>query len=179
MRGWHHQLAHLNIHKDWSRSVFGKNMKFQNVITSLFLIRFSSFLHCSVGKIFLFLLTFIKFWTGFPLQEYAVEVMSSLPARTWHAYLQNHDASANTLLEAVRHFRPVVMDAGSRGTTAHAHQCCIFQSYAKTVPSWMKLTMREPASITTDKESRHVTSYFYSAFGSRTFALWHNPPFPC
>ena len=32
MRRWHHQLAHLNIHKDWSRSVFGKNMKFQNVI---------------------------------------------------------------------------------------------------------------------------------------------------
>ena len=22
VRGWHHQLAHLNIHKDWSRSVF-------------------------------------------------------------------------------------------------------------------------------------------------------------
>ena len=24
VRGWHHQLAHLNIHKDWSRSVFRK-----------------------------------------------------------------------------------------------------------------------------------------------------------
>ena len=35
-------------------------------------------------------------------------------------------------------------------TTAHVHQCCIFQSYAKTVPSRMKLTMREPASMTTD-----------------------------
>ena len=37
---------------------------------------------------------------------------------------------------------------GSRVTTAHAHQCCIFHSYAKTVPSrmklTMKLTMREP-----------------------------------
>ena len=71
----------------------------------------------------------------------------------------------NTLLEAVRHFRSVVMDAGSRGTTAHAHQCCIhvFQSYAKTVPLRMKLTMRESASMTTDKGSRRVTSYFYSA----------------
>ena len=46
---------------------------------------------------------------------------------------------------------------GSRVTTAHAHQCCLFQSYAKTVPSrmklTMKLTMREPAfmgSMTTD-----------------------------
>ena len=54
---------------------------------------------------------------------------------------------------------------GSRVTTAHAHQCCIFQSYAKTVPSrmklTMKLTMREPAfleSMTTDTWSWRVTS---------------------
>ena len=47
---------------------------------------------------------------------------------------------------------------GSRVTTAHAHQCCIFQSYAKTVPSRMKLTMREPAFMTTAKWSRRVTS---------------------
>ena len=56
MRGWHHQLTHLNIHKDWSRNVFWKNVKFQNVTTSLFLIRFSSFLHQSVTKFLLFLL---------------------------------------------------------------------------------------------------------------------------
>ena len=55
------------------------------------------------------------------------------------------------------------MDAGSRGTTAHAHQCCRFQGYPKAIPSRMKLTMREPASMTTDKGSRRVTSYFYSA----------------
>ena len=55
------------------------------------------------------------------------------------------------------------MDAGSRGTTAHAHQCCRFQGYPKAVPSRMKLTMREPASMTPDKGSRQVTSYFYSA----------------
>ena len=41
VRRWHHQLSHLNIHKDWSRNVFRKNLKFQNVTTSLFLIRFS------------------------------------------------------------------------------------------------------------------------------------------
>ena len=56
------------------------------------------------------------------------------------------DYCINTLLEAVRHFRSVVVDAGSRGTTAHAHQCCIFQGYPKAVPSRMKLTMREPAN---------------------------------
>ena len=46
---------------------------------------------------------------------------------------------------------------GSRVTTAHAHQYCRFQSYAKTVPSRMKLTTqltkREPTflgSTTTD-----------------------------
>ena len=59
------------------------------------------------------------------------------------------------------------MDSGSRGTTAHAHQCCIFQGYPKAVPSRMKLTMREPASMTTDKGSRRVTSYFYSALPRR------------
>ena len=64
-----------------------------------------------------------------------------------------------TLLEAVRHFRSVVIDAGSRGTTAHAHQCCIFQGYPKAVPSRMKLTMREPASMTTDKGAWRMTSY--------------------
>ena len=72
------------------------------------------------------------------------------------------------LLEAVRHFRSVVIDAGSCVTTAHAHQCCLFQSYAKTVPSRMKLTltltMREPASMTMDTSQR-VTSDFNSALG--------------
>ena len=51
------------------------------------------------------------------------------------------------------------------------HQCCIFQSYAKTVPSrmklTMKLTMREPAFMgfmTTDTWSRRVTYDFNSVF---------------
>ena len=41
----------------------------------------------------------------------------------------------NTLLEAVRHFRSVVMPCRFTRTNAHAHQSCIFQSYAKTVPN--------------------------------------------
>ena len=53
-------------------------------------------------------------------------------------------------------------------TNAHAHQCCIFQSHAKTVLSRMKLTMREPASMTTDTWSRHVTSDFYSTLQMKT-----------
>ena len=52
MRVWHHHLTLLNIHKDWSRTVCQKYGKFQNVITSLFLIRFSWFLHHFVGIIF-------------------------------------------------------------------------------------------------------------------------------
>ena len=58
---------------------------------------------------------------------------------------------------------------GSRATTAHAHQYCRFQSYAKTVPSRMKLTMklrmREPHSWDLWQRttwSRRVTSDFNS-----------------
>ena len=57
---------------------------------------------------------------------------------------------------------------GSRVTTAHAHQCCIFQSYAKTVPSRIKLTIREPASMTTDTWSRRVTSDFNSVYSNKS-----------
>ena len=49
--------------------------------------------------------------------------------------MQNFPGWIYTLLEAVRHFCSIVIEAGSRVTTAHAHQCCIYQSYAKTVPS--------------------------------------------
>ena len=52
VRRWHHQLSHLNIHKDWSRNVFRKNVKFQNVTTSLFHVSdFHHFWHQSVGKL--------------------------------------------------------------------------------------------------------------------------------
>ena len=73
---------------------------------------------------------------------------------------------ANTSLAPLSWFH------GSRVATAHAHQCCRFQSYAKTVPSrmklTMKLTMRESASMTTDTWSRRVTSVFNSALELRT-----------
>ena len=69
---------------------------------------------------------------------------------------------AYVLLEPERHFCSVVMDAGSRGTTAHAHQCCRSQGYPEaTVPSRMKLIMREPASMT--RKRGHGESYFYIA----------------
>ena len=47
---------------------------------------------------------------------------------------------AQTSLALLSRFR------GSRVTTAHAQESCRFQSYAKTVPSRMKLTKLEPHS---------------------------------
>ena len=91
-----------------------------------------------------------------------------------HISRQNHKfcqlmTKVNVLSEGVRHFRSVVMDAGSHGTTAHAHQwqCCRFQGYPKAVPSRMKLTMacmnQHPWQRikVKAKGSRRVTSYFY------------------
>ena len=78
-------------------------------------------------------------------------------------------------VEAQTSLAPLSWFHGSRVTTAHAHQCCIFQSYAKTVPSRMKLTMiltmREPASMTTDTWSRRVTSDFNSAYSDSASTL--------
>ena len=56
VRRWHHQLAHLHIHTDWSRSFSWKFAKLQSVITSLFFIRFSSGFHYLIHKFLLFLL---------------------------------------------------------------------------------------------------------------------------
>ena len=71
-------------------------------------------------------------------------------------------------VKAQRSLAPLSRFRGSH-TTTHAHQCCIFQSYAKPVPSRMKLTMKlmmhEPTfmgSITTDTWSWFVTSDFNS-----------------
>ena len=61
-------------------------------------------------------------------------------------------------VEAQTSLAPLSWFHGSRVTTVHAHHCCIFQSYAKNVPSRMELTMREPASMTTDTWSRRVMS---------------------
>ena len=76
--------------------------------------------------------------------------------------------TACTTVKAQTSLAPLSWFHGSRVTTAHAHQCCIFQSYAKTVPSrmklTMKLTMREPASMTTDTWSQRVTSDFNSVY---------------
>ena len=64
---------------------------------------------------------------------------------------------------------PLSRFCGSRITTAHAHHCCRFQSYAKTVPSRMKLTTkltkREPHSWDLCQRTtwpRRVTSDFNS-----------------
>ena len=44
-------------------------------------------------------------------------------------------SNAQYAVKAQTSLAPLSRFRGSRVTTAHAHQCCIFQSYAKTVPS--------------------------------------------
>ena len=56
VRRWHHQLAHLHIHTNWSRNVSWKFAKLQSVITFLFFNRFSSGFHCFIHKCLLFLM---------------------------------------------------------------------------------------------------------------------------
>ena len=65
-------------------------------------------------------------------------------------------STPNTLLKPKRHSLRchgfvVHRFRGSHVTTAHEQQCCRFQSYAKTVPSRMKLTTkltkREPTFL--------------------------------
>ena len=85
-----------------------------------------------------------------------------VPLRARRALLQFKDVPLRTrralyAVKAQTSLAPLSRFCGSRVTTAHAHQCCIFQSYAKTVPSrmklTMKLTMRKPTfmgSMTTD-----------------------------
>ena len=61
--------------------------------------------------------------------------------------LTEYAVKAQSSLAPLSRFR------GSRVTTAHEQQCCRFQSYAKTVPSRMKLTKHELTflgSTTTD-----------------------------
>ena len=52
----------------------------------------------------------------------------------------NTESLAFYAVKAQTSLAPLSRFRGSRITTAHAHQCCRFQSYAKTVPSRMKLT---------------------------------------
>ena len=56
VRWWHHQLAHLHIHTNWSRNVSWKFAKLQSVITFLFFNQFSSGFHCFIHKFLLFLM---------------------------------------------------------------------------------------------------------------------------
>ena len=82
--------------------------------------------------------------------SYLLPFAATLMPRT-HFHVE---AVTEYAVEAQTSLAPLSWFHGSRVTTAHVHQCCIFQSYAKTVPSrmklTMKLTMREPASMTTD-----------------------------
>ena len=65
VRRWH-QLTHLHIHIDCSRTISWNMVKLYNSTSSLFLIRFSSIFHCSVW-IFIFLLNFLNLDWIYPL----------------------------------------------------------------------------------------------------------------
>ena len=118
-----------------------------------------------------------------PLQYERLGLFSGMYNSTWKMYMLHVHVASNThahfmssslyAFKAQTSLAPLSRFRGSRVTTAHAHQCCTFQSYAKTVPSrmklTMKLTMRKPTfmgSMTTDTWSRRVTSDFKSVLRS-------------
>ena len=67
VRRWHHQLAHLHIHTNWSRTVSWKFARLQSFITFLFFNRFSSGFHCFIHKFLLLLMKLSYTCGGFPL----------------------------------------------------------------------------------------------------------------
>ena len=101
---------------------------------------------------------------SFPFQNNYVDKTESLS--TCHIlskllFCCQYAVKAQTSLAPLSRFR------GSRITTAHAPECCRFQSYANTVASPMKLTKREPHSWDPRQRttwSRLVTSDFNSVF---------------
>ena len=83
-------------------------------------------------------------------------------------------------VKAQKSLAPFSRFRGSRITTAHEQQCCRFQSYAKTVPSRMKLTRIltkcEPHSWDLSqwtKWSHCVTSDFNSIYMYNKFSQVH------
>ena len=71
VRVWHHHLTQLNIHKDWSRSVFRKYGKFQNVLCN-FLISYPNFIiFVSFCREFFssFFLNYCNFGPDFPFKK--------------------------------------------------------------------------------------------------------------
>ena len=71
--------------------------------------------------------------------------------RIWQILKMERVSPEQYAVKAQTSLAPLSRFHGSRITTAHAHQCCIFQSYAKTVPSRtkliMQLTMHEPTFL--------------------------------
>ena len=77
VRGWHHQLAHLNIHKDWSRSVFRKKCEISKchifLISHLIFIIFSLF--CRKKCILSFTIDSILEWISPLIPVQAVRII--------------------------------------------------------------------------------------------------------
>ena len=88
----HHHLTEMNIHKDWSRTVFRKYRKFQKFITSLFFLSdFHNFVPFCRDHFSLFLWNDVHFGPDFlfKIMEARAESERPLrqqPASTAHAF---------------------------------------------------------------------------------------------
>ena len=141
VRRWHHQLAHLHIHKDWSRNVFRKYAKFQNVITSLFFNQFSSGFHCFVQGNFT-LSSEIKlnlFWTS-PLKPYLKSIvwMCSVQQTVWikwmYVLLYEHNSAYVPLVTFPNYLKDLKFDIsgllnGSKMKMSHMFKMSTFDEW--------------------------------------------------
>ena len=95
------------------------------------------------------------------------DIKSKEDIKFWMFWMFFNETFLEYAVKAQTSLAPLSRFRGSLVTTAHAHQCCIFQSYAKTVPSRMKLTKPEPHSWDPRQRttwSRRVTSDFNSVY---------------
>ena len=77
-------------------------------------------------------------------------------------------------VEAQTSLAPLSWFHGSRVTTAHAHQCCIFQSYAKTMPSWNWQKKYAWASIHDNghRRCRFILAWYEKHFHLHNYTEW-------
>ena len=100
-------------------------------------------------------------WRHAVLQHSREIAQTDLDIQGSHA----HHAHTQYAVKVQRSLAPLSRFPGSHIPTAHAQECCSFQSYSNSVRSPMKLTLREPHSWDPRQRttwSRVVTSDFNS-----------------
>ena len=137
----------MQSHLTWSRPVWAKEDNFRKMEWA---VDISWQLRGLCGNYGSYVAVTGCMWRIWSMKMYAVMIVINA----------QYAVKAQTSLAPLSRFR------GSRVTTAHEQQRCKFQSYAKTVPSPMKLTKREPHSWDPQRTtwSRLVTSDFNSVF---------------